>query len=325
VIASQAVISGAFSLARQAIQLGYLPRLKLVHTSDETIGQVFLPWVNRTLLVTVIVLVISFGSSSALAAAYGVSVTGSMLIDTILLMILAGQRWPHSRLPIAIAGGLYFVIDAALFSANATKFLHGAWVPVALGILVFTLMRTWRRGRQLVRAQIDSDSLRIEHFVQSLMLHPPLRVPGTAVFLTPSPQFVPPALLHNLKHNKVLHERNVLLSVETLSVPRADDDERIVYAEIGPGFARLGLRYGYMEDPDVPRALRQWPLPCERFEPLETTFFASRESLTARAGEGMALWRDKLFLIMSRNATPATEFFSVPGNRLVELGTQVVI
>jgi KUP system potassium uptake protein len=325
VIASQAVISGAFSLARQAIQLGYLPRLKLIHTSDETIGQVFLPAVNRLLLATVIVLVVGFGSSSALAAAYGVSVTGSMLIDTILLMILAGQRWRVPGLAIAAVGTLYLVIDGALFSANATKLLHGAWVPIALGIAVFTLMRTWRRGRALVRAQIDNDSLRIEHFVQSLLAHPPVRVPGTAIFLTPSPQFVPPALLHNLKHNKVLHERNVLLSVETLQVPRADAEERVSYAEIGPGFARLGLRFGYMEDPDVPRALRQWPLPGVRFEPLETTFFASRESLTARPGEGMALWRDKLFLLMSRNATPATEYFSVPGNRLVELGTQVVI
>ena len=325
VIASQAVISGAFSLARQAIQLGYLPRLKLIHTSDETIGQVYLPSVNRLLLAMVIVLVIGFGSSSALAAAYGVSVTGSMLIDTILLMILASHRWRAPTLAIAALGGLYLVMDVALFSANATKILHGAWVPIVLGIAVFTLMRTWRRGRVLVRSHIDADSLRIEHFVQSLLAHPPVRVPGTAIFLTPSPTLVPPALLHNLKHNKVLHERNVLLSVETLQVPKADDDERVAFHEIGPGFARLSLRFGYMEDPDVPRALRQWRIPGERFEPMETTFFASRESLSAKEGEGMALWRDKLFLLMSRNATPATEYFSVPGNRLVELGTQVVI
>jgi KUP system potassium uptake protein len=326
VIASQAVISGAFSLARQAIQLGYLPRLKLIHTSDETIGQVFLPWVNRILLVSVMLLVVGFGSSSALAAAYGVSVTGSMLIDTILLIILAGQRGRIPGWAIALVGIFYLVIDGALFSANAVKFVQGAWVPVALGLLVFTLMRTWRRGRELVRAHIDQASLRIEHFVQMLMASPPLRVPGTAVFLTPSNQFVPPSLMHNLKHNKVLHERNVLLSVETLNVPRVEEDEeRIAYTDLGHGFSRLSLRYGYMEDPDVPRALRQWPIPGPRFEPMETTFFASRESLTAKAGEGMALWRDKLFLVMSRNATPATEFFSVPGNRLVELGTQVVI
>ena len=326
VIASQAVISGAFSLARQAIQLGYLPRLKLIHTSDETIGQVFLPWVNRILLVSVMMLVVGFGSSSALAAAYGVSVTGSMLIDTILLIILAGQR---GRLPgwaIGLIGLFYLVIDGALFSSNAIKFVQGAWVPVALGVIVFTLMRTWRRGRDLVRAHIDQGSLRIEHFVQMLMASPPLRVPGTAVFLTPSNQFVPPSLMHNLKHNKVLHERNVLLSVETLNVPRVEEDEeRVAYTDLGHGFSRLSLRYGYMEDPDVPRALRQWRIPGPHFEPMETTFFASRESLTAKEGEGMALWRDKLFLVMSRNATPATEFFSVPGNRLVELGTQVVI
>jgi KUP system potassium uptake protein len=326
VIASQAVISGAFSLARQAIQLGYLPRLKLIHTSDETIGQVFLPWVNRILMVTVMLLVVGFGSSSALAAAYGVSVTGSMLIDTVMLIILAGQR---GRLPgwaIFLIGLAYLVIDGALFSSNATKFVQGAWVPVALGLVAFTLMRTWRRGRELVRAHVDQGSLRIEHFVQSLMASPPLRVPGTAVFLTPSNQFTPPALLHNLKHNKVLHERNVLLSVETLNVPRVEGaEERVAYTDLGHGFSRLSLRYGYMEDPDVPRALRQWAIPGPRFEPMETTFFASRESLTADAGQGMALWRDKLFLLMSRNATPATEFFSVPGNRLVELGTQVVI
>ena len=326
VIASQAVISGAFSLARQAIQLGYLPRLKLIHTSDETIGQVFLPWVNRILLVSVMLLVVGFGSSSALAAAYGVSVTGSMLIDTVLLIILAGQRGRIPGWAIFLIGLLYLVIDGALFSSNAIKFVQGAWVPVAIGLVVFTLMRTWRRGRELVRAHIDQGSLRIEHFVQSLMASPPLRVPGTAVFLTPSNQFTPPALLHNLKHNKVLHERNVLLSVETLNVPRVEEaEERVAYTDLGHGFSRLSLRYGYMEDPDVPRALRQWPIPGPRFEPMETTFFASRESLSADAGQGMALWRDKLFLVMSRNATPATEFFSVPGNRLVELGTQVVI
>jgi KUP system potassium uptake protein len=325
VIASQAVISGAFSLARQAIQLGYLPRLRLVHTSDETIGQVYLPALNRLLLVTVMLLVVGFGSSSALAAAYGVSVTGSMLIDTVLLIILAQQRWRVPGLLIAAIGITYVLIDSALFSANATKFFQGAWVPVALAILVFTLMRTWRRGRDLVRAHIDGDSVGIEHFVRSLMAHPPVQVEGTAIFLTPSNQFVPPALLHNLKHNKVLHQRNVLLSVETLNIPRVSGDERVAYTELGFGFARLSLRFGYMEDPDVPRALRERAIPGPAFEPMSTTFFASRESLTARAGQGMALWRDRLFLVMARNATSATEYFSVPGNRLVELGTQVEI
>ena len=325
VVASQAVISGAFSLARQAIQLGYLPRLKLVHTSDETIGQVYLPWVNRVLLVGVMVLVAAFGSSSALTSAYGVSVTGAMLIDTILLIILATASWRWPGWLVAVAGTAFLVIDATLFSANMIKFFHGAWVPVAIGIVAFTVMRTWRRGRDLVRAQVNRDSLRIEHFVQSIMSDPPARVPGTAVFMTASNDYLPPAMLHNLKHNQVLHERNVLLSVETLNVPRADAGERVSYTDLGHGFSRLTLRYGYMEDPQVPKALKQWQIPGPAFDPMDTTFFASRETLSAKRDQGMALWRDKLFLLMSRNATPATEYFGIPGNRLVELGTQVVI
>ncbi len=325
VIASQAVISGAFSLARQAIQLGYLPRLKLIHTSADAIGQVYLPWVNRVLLVLVMLLVVTFQTSSNLASAYGVSVTGSMLIDTILLIILAHERWrlpTRIILPVAV---LFLTVDIALLSANAVKFLDGAWVPVALGVLVFSIMRTWRRGRDLVREHINRDSLRIEHFIQSILVEPPARVTGTAVFMTPSNDYLPPAMLHNLKHNKVLHERNVLLSVETLSVPRADESERVAYSDLGHGFSRLSLRYGYMENPDVPNALKKWALPGPPFDPMDTTFFASRESLTASKDEGMALWRAKMFLVMSRNATPATEFFSIPGNRLVELGTQVTI
>ena len=325
VIASQAVISGAFSLARQAIQLGYLPRLQLMHTSAETIGQVYLPWVNRVLLVLVMLLVVTFQTSSNLASAYGVSVTGSMLIDTILLIILAGQKWrlsPRIIWPFAL---LFLTVDIALLSANAVKFLEGAWFPVALGIVAFTVMRTWRHGRDLIREHVNRDSLRIEHFVQSVLIAPPVRVSGTAIFMTPSNEFMPPALLHNLKHNKVLHERNVLLSVETLSVPRADESERVAYSDLGHGFSRLSLRFGYMENPDVPSALKNWKIPGAPFDPMDTTYFASRESLTATPGEGMALWRDKLFLLMSRNATAATEFFGIPGNRLVELGTQVVI
>jgi KUP system potassium uptake protein len=325
VIASQAVISGAFSLARQAIQLGYLPRLKLVHTSDETIGQVYLPWVNRVLLVGVMVLVAAFGSSSALTSAYGVSVTGAMLIDTLLLMILATASWRLPGWMVAVGGIAFLVIDGALVSANMIKFFHGAWVPVAIAVAAFTVMRTWRRGRDLVRAQVNRDSLRIEHFVQSIMVDPPARVPGTAVFMTPSNDYLPPAMLHNLKHNKVLHERNVLLSVETLSVPRAEAGERVSYVDLGNGFSRLTLRFGYMEDPQVPNALREWPIPGPKFDAMDTTFFASRETLSAKADQGMALWRDKLFLLMSRNATAATEYFGIPGNRLVELGTQVVI
>jgi KUP system potassium uptake protein len=252
-------------------------------------------------------------------------VTGSMLVDTILLIILAGQKWRLSARIVWPFAILFLAVDIALLTANGVKFMEGAWVPVALGIVAFTVMRTWRHGRDILRQHVNRDSLRIEHFIQSVMVDPPARVTGTAVFMTPSNEYMPPALLHNLKHNKVLHERNVLLSVETLGVPRADEAERVAYSELGHGFSRLSLRFGYMEDPNVPRALAQWPIPGPAFDPMDTTFFASRESLTATPGEGMALWRDKLFLLMSRNATPATEFFGIPGNRLVELGTQVTI
>ena len=325
VIASQAVISGAFSLARQAMQLGYLPRLQLKHTSAHTIGQIYVPWVNYILFITVIGLVLGFQSSSAMAAAYGVSVTGSMLIDTVLMIILASQGWRVKSWIIWVLGVSYLVIDIALFSANAIKFLHGAWVPVLLGIVVFTIMRTWRHGRDLVRAQVNRDSLRIEHFIKSIMVEPPLRVPGTAIFMTPSNDYLPPAMLHNLKHNKVLHEHNILLSVDTLSVPRADDDERYSISDLGNGFTRCTLRFGFMEDPDVPKALATLKKAGLDFDTMDTTYFASREALTAKADQGMVLWRDKLFLFMSRNATPATEFFGIPGERLVELGTKVVI
>jgi KUP system potassium uptake protein len=325
VIASQAVISGAFSLARQAIQLGYLPRLQLKHTSAHTIGQIYVPWVNYILFFTVIMLVIGFKDSSAMAAAYGVSVTGSMLIDTILMIILASQGWRLKTPVIWFFGLSFLIIDIALFSANAIKFLHGAWVPVLLGLIVFTIMRTWRHGRDLVRGQINRESLRIEHFIKSVQVDPPVRVPGTAIFMTPSNDYLPPSLLHNLKHNKVLHSQNILLSVETLSVPRAEKEERYSMLDLGSGFYRLNFRYGYMEDPDVPKTLALMKEAGLVLDPMDTTYFASREALIAKNDQGMALWRDKLFLFMSRNATPATEFFGIPGERLVELGTKVVI
>jgi KUP system potassium uptake protein len=325
VIASQALISGTFSVVRQAIQLGYLPRMQVIHTSSAEISHVYLPWINRVLFIAVMAVVLGFGSSAALGIAYGVSVTGTMLISAVLTIMLASTRW---RVPAWIlwpSALVFLAIDLAFLSANMVKFMEGAWFPLLLGLLAFTVMRTWRRGRELVRQQVQRDSLRIEHFLDSLMVDPPVRVPGTAVFMTPSNDYLPPALLHNLKHNKVLHERNVLLSVETLSVPRADVSERVLFTDLGHGFSRLTLRFGFMEDPDVPQALKRWPLAQLPYEPLRTHFFASRESLTAKADQGMALWRDKLFLFMSRNATPATEYFGIPGNRLVELGTQVAI
>ena len=325
VIASQALISGTYSVVRQAIQLGYLPRMRIVHTSDDTEGQIYLPSINRWLLAAVMLTVVGFGSSSALAVAYGVSVTGTMIISGVLLLILARVRWRTPRWVLWTAGFAMLAVDVAFFSANLVKFFDGAWFPLALGLGAFVLMRTWHRGRLLVREQVNRDSLRIEHLVKSLMASPPARVPGTAVFLTPSNAFTPPALLHNLKHNKVLHACNVLLSVQVLTVPRAEPDDRVSLEPIGHGFWRMTLRFGFVEDPHVPRALKALKLVEPDVNPMTTTFFASREALVASKGEGMALWRDKLFLLLSRNATPATEFFSIPGNQLVELGMQVRI
>jgi KUP system potassium uptake protein len=325
VIASQALISGTFSVVRQAIQLGYLPRMQVVHTSWDEVGHVYIPWVNRALLVAVMLTVVGFGSSAKLGIAYGVSVTGTMLISAVLTIVLAKERWRIPTWFLLPASLLFLGIDVAFFSANIIKFMEGAWFPVLLGLGAFTAMRTWRRGRELVRQQVNRDSLRIEHFVSSVLVDPPPRVRGTAVFLTPSNDYTPPALLHNLEHNQVLHERNVICTVETLAVPRAEDRERLAWVDLGHGFARLHLRFGYMEDPDVPKALRNWPIPGPGFDPMRTTYFASRESLTAHRDQGMALWRDKLFLFLSRNATPATEFFGIPGNRLVELGVHVAI
>ena len=325
VIASQAVISGMFSVVRQAIQLGYLPRMLIVHTSSDEISHVFVPWVNRALFLAVIAVVLGFGSSAALGIAYGVSVTGTMFISGILIIILAAERWRVPRWILWPMAVLFVGIDLAFLSANLVKFFEGAWFPLLIAVAAFTVMRTWRHGRDLVRRQVNRDSLRIEHFIESVLVDPPLRVPGTAIFMTPSNDYLPPALLHNLKHNMVLHERNILLSVETLAVPRAEVSEHLAYTDLGYGFARLSLRFGYMEKPDVPQALKHWDIPGPSLDSMRTTYFASRESLVARKDQGMALWRDKLFLYMSRNATPATEFFGIPGNRLVELGTQVVI
>jgi KUP system potassium uptake protein len=325
VIASQAVISGTFSVVRQAIQLGYLPRMKIVHTSSDEISHVYVPWVNRALFIAVLLVVIGFKTSAALGIAYGVSVTGTMLISAILTIVVASERWQVSSRILWPVGALFVGIDVGFLSANMVKFADGAWFPLALGVVAFAVMRTWRRGRELVRRQVRRDSLRIEHFIEGLMRDPPVRVAGTAVFMTASNDHLPPALLNNLEHNKVLHERNVLLSVETAGVPRCEAGEREQVTALGHGFWRLTLRFGYMEEPDVPRALRELDQPGLVFDLARTTFFASRESLTAKDDQGMALWRDKLFLIMSRNATPATEFFGIPGNRLVELGTQVSI
>jgi KUP system potassium uptake protein len=325
VIASQAVISGAFSVTRQAIQLGYLPRMEVVHTSRETMGQIYLPWLNRVLLVLTVAVVIGFRNSTSLAAAYGIAVIGTMTIDSILVMIVARRIWGWPRWHVGLLGGLFVVVDFAFLGANLEKVEHGGWFPLVLGVVVFTVMTTWRRGRDLVIRELKNAGLALRPFIESIAEHPPLRVPGQAIFLTAQPDAVPHALLHNLKHNKVLHEQNVVLTVEWLETPTAEPEERIELVSLGHEFHQLTLRYGFAEDPDVPDML----LRCEKvglvFDMMDTTFFLSRESIVATDNRGMAKWRDKLFAFMQRNALPATAFFQIPANRLIELGTQVEI
>ncbi|WP_058196171.1 potassium transporter Kup [Xanthomonas translucens] len=326
VIASQAVITGAYSVASQAIQLGYIPRMHIRHTSDSTIGQIYIPGVNWMLLALVIMAVLGFGNSTALATAYGVSVTGTMLITTVLMVIYARANPRVPRVLLWMMAVVFVAVDCAFFYANIIKFMDGAWFPLLLGLILFTLMRTWRRGRKLLQGEIRKDGIKLDTFLPGLMLAPPVRVPGTAVFLTADPLVVPHALMHNLKHNKVLHERNVFLTVETLPVPYATAKQRLKMDAIGDEFYRVIVRFGFMETPDVPLALMR---SCDQggiyFDPMDTTYFASRETIVASANRGMPIWRDKLFAVMHRNAAPATGFFRIPGNRLVELGAQVEI
>ena len=326
IIASQAVITGAFSVARQAMQLGYVPRMLIKHTSKDTIGQIYVPYINWLLMVLVIAVVLAFRSSTALATAYGISVSATMLIDTLLLALVARSLWPRWRAVVLPLCVVFFVVDVAFVVANGAKFFHGAWFPIALGLVVFTVLRTWRRGRELLHEEVRKEGIQLDSFLPGLMLAPPTRVPGTAVFLTADKGVVPHALLHNLKHNKVLHERNVFLTVETLNVPYAPPEKRLKMDAIGDDFYRVLVRYGFMETPDVPLALMR---SCDKggiyFDPMDTTYFASRETIIASRHRGMPVWRDRLFAIMHRNAAPATGFFRIPGNRLVELGAQVEI
>jgi KUP system potassium uptake protein len=324
VMASQAVIAGGFSVAQQAMQLGYIPRMTVRYFSSANMSQVYIPGINWTMMVIVVGLVIGFGSSSALASAYGVSMSMTMLIDTVLLAIVARALWPRWRVWVLPLCAVLLCVDLAFLTANFAKIPQGGWFPVALGVVLFTLLRTWRRGRQLLRAEIQKEGIRIDTFLSGLMLSPPVRVPGTAVFLTADKDVVPHAFMHNLKHNKVLHEQNVFLTVATLNVPHSH--RRLIVEQIGEGFYRVVVRFGFMETPDVPVALMQ---ACDvselAMDPMDTTYFVSRESIVARARQGMPIWRDKLFALMHRNAVPASGYFHIPGNRLVELGTQVEI
>ncbi|MDQ6916450.1 MAG: potassium transporter Kup, partial [Pseudomonadota bacterium] len=323
VIASQAVISGAFSLTRQAIQMGYCPRLTIMHTSEREIGQIYVPFINWTLLGAVMLLVAGFQSSSNLAAAYGIAVTLAMAIDSLLIFFVMTRLWHWSRLVATAIVVPLVAIDISFLASNALKIPQGGWFPIVIGGVVFTLLTTWKRGRSILHDRLSKETMPLDVFIDSIESHPPVRVPGTAVFLTNMPGRVPHALLHNLKHNKVLHERVVLLTVTTRDIPRVALPERLHIEELGCSFQQVEAFFGFKEDPDVPNLLQECGHRGFPFDLMDTSFFVSRETLIATVAPGMALWRERLFVSMSKNATKASEFFNVPTNRVVELGTQV--
>jgi KUP system potassium uptake protein len=323
-IASQAVISGAFSVARQAVQLGYLPRLKILHTSAETQGQVYIPLINWFFLVTVILLVFGFGSSTDLAAAYGISVTGTMVMTTAMLGILVFVDWKWNRLVATLVIGTLLIVEVTYFAANLTKIGDGGWFPLLVGLVAFTLLTTWARGRYLMQQRLKESAMPIQVFIKSAS-RAATRVPGTAVFMTSTPDGMPHALLHNLKHNKVLHERVIILTVIIDEVPFVDDAERMQVTDLGENFYRIILRYGFMQQPDVPAALKGASDIGAPIRMMDTSFFLARQTLLASERPGMALWREKIFAWMLRNAETAMEFFKLPSNRVVELGSQVEI
>ena len=324
-IASQAVISGAFSLTRQAVQLGYSPRLEINHTSAREIGQIYIPSINWALMIGTIGLVLGFRSASNLAAAYGVAVTATMAITTILLFVVARLRWGWGLAQAAILTGLFLIIDLAFFGANIVKVAHGGWFPLFLAAVVFTLMTTWRKGREILNRKLQEDTFPVETFLSSVARNPPIRVPGTAVYMSRTPEGTPIPLLHNLKHNKVLHQRVVFLTILTQEVPHVRRKERVFVESLGEGFFRIVLRYGFMEDPDVPAMLAQIKVPDLELKPGDTTYFLGKETLFATKHPGMAIWREHLFAVMTRNARSATLFFGLPPNRVVELGAQIEI
>ena len=323
IIASQALISGAFSLTRQAIQLGYAPRLDIQHTSSVTMGQVYVPQVNWFLAICTVLITIGFQSSSALAAAYGIAVTGAMVITTILLSVVAIERWKWPK-PAVICGALIFLaVDLSLFGANLVKVLQGGWLPLVIGVLLFTLMTTWKTGRKLVAERLTARAFPLEDFMSAVSCDPPTRVSGTAVFMTAQPRGTPPALAHNLRYNKILHEHVIVLTVRTSHTPYVAPDQQIEVQSLGLGVYNVHVQYGFMQDPDVPSALLAARARGVEFDPDDLTYFLGRETIIVTRRPGMAAWREKLFVVMARNAVRATAFFHLPPERVVELGVQV--
>jgi KUP system potassium uptake protein len=326
VIASQAVISGAFSLTSQAIKMGYVPRMAIEYTSHRQMGQIYVPFVNWTLFICVVALVLGFRTSSSLANAYGIAVAGTMVATTFLIIFVARRVWGWNRLSVIALLGPFIVIDLAFFSANTAKVAEGGWFPLVVGGIVYTLLVTWKKGRSLVFRRLTEQGIPLAPFVKSLTEHPPQRVEGTAVFMTSNPDTVPHALLHNLKHNRVLHERVVFLTVVTQDVPVVPVEDRVQLESMGDGFYRMQAWYGFKEEPNLADVLNRCkPSYKLDFDMMDTSFFLSRETVIPSELPGMPLWRDHIFAWMTRNAMRATDYFQIPANRVVELGTHVEI
>ena len=325
VIASQATISGTFSMTKQAMALGFLPRMRVLHTSESEIGQIYMPAVNWLQLAVVLLAVIGFGSSENLAAAYGIAVTATMLATTILTFFVIRYRWKMNLLLCWAATAFFLLIDVTFFSASALKLFHGGWFPLMLGAVLFTVMLTWKRGRQLVFLNLQKHAVPLDDFLQSLFLSPPARVPGTSLFLRGASDGVPHAMLHNLSHNKVLHERVVFLTVDVGDEPWVPVGERITIVHLGHECYQLNVHYGFKDEPDIPLALSLCADHGLPFEMMETSFFIARQTVISTPGEGMMPWREHVFSTMSRNARDAADYFRIPTNRVIELGTQVEI
>lgn len=325
VIASQAVISGVFSLARQAIQLGYLPRLSIKHTSDQEAGQIYVPFLNWLLLVAIVVLILIFKTSSNLASAYGLAVTLTMLCDTILVAVFIYYGWKWSLPKVFLLIIPFFILESVLVAAASLKIFSGGWVPLLIGAVAMIILMTWKRGRELTFAKLEHDTLSLELFVKSIGNSVP-RVPGDAVFLTGTPNVVPHSMLHNLKHNKVLHERNILVTVVVEDVPFVDQQQRISVETLDEHFYRIKIFYGFKDEPDVPQALVQAYEQLEfEYDVMQISFFISRDRIVHSVGEGMSPWRERLFISMQRNTSAVSDFYHIPTNRVVELGSQIEI
>ncbi|MGE0332321.1 MAG: potassium transporter Kup, partial [Ramlibacter sp.] len=325
VIASQALITGAFSVTKQVIQLGYLPRLNIQHTSVRDTGQIYIPFVNWGLFVAIVLAVVMFRSSSNLAAAYGIAVTLDMLITTTLTFFVIRYGWKYPLALCVAATGIFFVVDLAFFSSNMLKLFHGGWFPLLIGGAIFTLMMTWKQGRELLNQKLRADAIDLKSFLEAVFVSPPARVEGSAVFLTAEPGTVPNALLHNLKHNKVLHEHNLFVTVRSHEVPWIGLDKRLAIESLGHNCWQVVVHYGFKNDPDLPRALEQIRARGCELAPMSTSYFLSRDVVVPTIGGGMAAWREKLFAQMHHNASGAADFLNLPNNSVVELGSKIEI